>query len=72
MHLLNVRAIPTGPNSRRVAFTPERSGKIRVQIQDSGADTNRRLPVASSSVGNVRQGYIDGNCSTRHQHGRPA
>jgi hypothetical protein len=59
MHLLNVRAIPTGPNSRRVAFTPERSGKIRVQIQDSGADTNRRLPVASSSVGNVRQGYID-------------
>ncbi|MES0032097.1 hypothetical protein [Mesorhizobium sp. M0040] len=58
--LANVRAILLSPSVRRVAFTPAQSGTLRLQLQDSGADTNRRLRVLASSAGRVEDGEIAG------------
>lgn len=60
MSLTNVRAIPLTPRVRRVAFTPTCTGNIRLQLQDSGADTNRKLSVLSSTLGSVQNGEIIG------------
>ena len=57
--LMNCRAITTGPRSRRVAFTPDQSGGIRLLLQDSGADTNHKLSVTKSSVGTVKTGIVE-------------
>ncbi|RWO32345.1 MAG: hypothetical protein EOS10_11645 [Mesorhizobium sp.] len=56
----NVRAIPLSSTVRRVAFTPVQSGTLRLQLQDSGADTNRRLRVLAASAGRVVDGEITG------------
>ena len=57
--LTNCRAITTGPRGRRLAFTPDQSGEIRLLVQDSGADTNHKLSIAKSSVGTVQTGIVE-------------
>lgn len=59
VRLLNVRSIPIGARKRKVAFTPDFSGDVRIAIEDSGADSNHALQVVSSTAGTVSQGKID-------------
>ena len=59
VRLLNVRSIPIGARKRKVAFTPDFSGDVRIAVEDSGADSNHALQVVSSTVGTVNQGKID-------------
>jgi hypothetical protein len=56
--LRNVRAVPVAADRRTIAFTPGETGKLVVELQDSGADTNRPLIVTSSSHGKVANGRI--------------
>ncbi len=58
--LVDVRAVPLGPSSRRVAFTPAEAGLLLIELQDSGTDTNHALNVATSSLGAVEAGRITG------------
>jgi hypothetical protein len=58
--LANVRSIPMGTRKRKVAFTPDFSGDVRIAVEDSGADSNHALQVVSSSAGTVNQGKIEG------------
>jgi hypothetical protein len=56
--LENVRAVPLTARKRRVAFTPKITGTMLLELQDSGADTNYALSVASSDHGIVSKGRI--------------
>ena len=56
--LSDVRAVLTGPRSRRVAFTPHMTGSVLVELQDSGADTNYALTVVASDQGTAAKGRI--------------
>jgi hypothetical protein len=56
--LQNVRAVPINASKRRITFTAGQSGTFRLQVQDSGADTNRKLSIISSSSGVVKNGEI--------------
>ncbi len=58
--LQNVRAVPIALGRRKIAFTPAISGIISVELQDSGADTNYRLNVLSTTVGKLQKGIIEG------------
>jgi hypothetical protein len=57
--LSDVRCIPVTPRLRRVAFTPDYSGEIKVSVQDSGADANYALKVVSCNHGSVSRGLIE-------------
>jgi uncharacterized membrane protein YgcG len=61
--LRNVRAVVLAPGKRRIAFTPEVGGEVRVELEDSGADTNRLLRVKGSSVGVIADGRLQLNCT---------
>ena len=58
--LSNVRAIPLGPSQRRLSFTPSKTCRARLMVEDSGADTNHKLQIKSATQGTVVQGLIDG------------
>lgn len=56
----DVRAVPLADRrKRRVAFTPLSSGMGRIQLQDSGADTDRPLKIVASNVGTVNSGVVE-------------
>lgn len=56
----DVRAVPLADkNKRRIAFTPLQNVMGRVQLQDSGADTDRPLKVVASSMGKIVNGLVD-------------
>ncbi|NJO33085.1 MAG: hypothetical protein HC869_07990 [Rhodospirillales bacterium] len=55
----DVRAIPLDAHRRRVAFTPETTGTVVLELQESGADTNYALTVADSDKGVINKGQID-------------
>lgn len=57
--LRDVRAVLLDVRKRRVAFTPQVTGTVMIELQDSGADTNYALSVASSDQGAVNKGRID-------------
>jgi hypothetical protein len=59
VRLLNVRSVPIGARKRRVAFTPDFSGDVKIAVEDSGADSNHALQVVSSTAGTVTNGRID-------------
>ena len=61
--LRNVRAVVTAPSTRRVSFTPEMGGELRLELEDSGADTNRLLRITETSVGNVADGRVKLTCN---------
>jgi len=58
VRLRDVRSIPTGLRGRRIAFTSDYSGEVNIVVQDSGADTNHKLQIASCSQGKIAQGLI--------------
>lgn len=60
--LRNVRAVVLAPNSRRISFTPDLDGVVRVELEDSGADTNRFLRAVASSSGAVVDGRLKIEC----------
>jgi hypothetical protein len=62
LSLRNVRAIVVGPNQRRISFTPDISGEIRIELEDSGADTNRLLRITKVSQGMLAEGRVKVSC----------
>lgn len=58
--LSNVRSVIVSPRKRRVAFTPTFDGKMQLSVYEAGADTDRRLTIARSSIGKVKQGVVKG------------
>jgi uncharacterized membrane protein YgcG len=64
LQVRNVRAVVLAPTKRRVIFTPTQAGEIRVELEDSGADTNRNLKVTASSAGSVIDGSVRLTCGT--------
>lgn len=60
MSLKNVRAVILGEAKRRIAFTADATGLLRVELEDSGADTNRLLRCTSTSLGAIEDGRITG------------
>lgn len=60
--LKNVRAVVLSSDKRRIAFTPHHTGIVRLELEDSGADTNRFLKVKASDIGQVTDGRVQFNC----------
>jgi hypothetical protein len=58
IELSNVRSVRLTQSKRRVAITPNFTGKMEVVVYEAGADTDRRLDVLKSSLGKVRKGLI--------------
>lgn len=58
VQLRNVRSVVLGPSRRRIAFTAEKAGKLRVELEDSGADTNRSLRLETTSVEEIDDGRL--------------
>jgi hypothetical protein len=54
----NVRAIPSGSKTRKLAFTPIKSGKIAVHLKEAGADSDYDISVVKSDKGNVSNGGV--------------
>jgi hypothetical protein len=65
--LRNVRAVVIGANRRRLAFTPDVSGTFWIALEDSGADSNRALPVLNASTGSVSEGRVQIACEANHR-----
>lgn len=61
--LQNVRAVILSPARRRISFTPEIAGQVKVTLEDSGADTNRTLKITSTSAGIVLGGDLNIQCN---------
>jgi len=59
VNLANVRAVPITDTRRKIAFTPDYSGELVVALEDSGADRNYRLGIASADVGKVKSGKLE-------------
>ncbi len=60
--LRNVRAVVTSPTRRRISFTPELTGDLKVELEDSGADTNRLLRMIEASNGTIIDGRMKIAC----------
>jgi len=54
----NVRAIILGGNSRKISFTPAKSGMVSIGVMEAGADSDYDLAIASSDVGVVNKGRV--------------
>ncbi|UYN99124.1 MAG: hypothetical protein KIT02_14510 [Devosia sp.] len=57
--LRDVRAVVLSPTRRRIAFTSPETGIFKLQLQDSGADSNHPLTIVSSSQGTVKAGRVE-------------
>jgi hypothetical protein len=55
----NVRSVIRGPFKRRIGFTPNMTGKIRIVLFEAGADVDRKLTIKESTGGTVRNGHIE-------------
>lgn len=56
--LSNPRAVVLTPGTRRIGFTPSRSGKVSIVLFEVGADSDYPLSVKKSSIGEVSNGKI--------------
>jgi hypothetical protein len=54
----DVRSVILEKNKRRIFFTPPTTGLYKLQVEDSGADTNYPLSVTTSSSGEVENGIL--------------
>ena len=64
----NVRAIPSGSRTRKVSFTPSKSGKISIRLMQAGADTDYDVFIKKSSSGNISNGCIEMNVVAGHRY----
>lgn len=58
VQLNNLRAVISAPKKRRISVTPDYTGKVEIQVFDSGADTNAVLNIAAADIGNIKKGKI--------------
>lgn len=58
IHLADVRQVKNSTTSRSVFFTPEKSGKVRVELFDCGAELDSKLDVVTADSGTVKGGEI--------------
>lgn len=54
----NVRAILTGTRTRKLAFTPIKSGRIAVHLKEAGADSDYDISIITSDKGAITNGGI--------------
>lgn len=54
----NVRAIIVDKKSRRISFTPSKTGPISVGIFEAGADSDYDVPIIASDIGSVTKGKV--------------
>jgi hypothetical protein len=54
----NVRAILSGTRTRKLAFTPVKSGKIAVHLKEAGADSDYDISIIRSDMGVITNGGI--------------
>jgi hypothetical protein len=54
----NVRAILNGTRTRKLAFTPVKSGKIAVHLKEAGADSDYDISIIKSDKGDITNGGI--------------
>ncbi len=54
----NVRAIVVDKKSRRISFTPTKTGSISIGAFEAGADSDYEVPIISSDVGSVAEGKV--------------
>lgn len=55
----NIRALPTGVRTRKIAFTPIKSGKISVRLMEAGADSDYEISVEKAIGFTVKKGRIE-------------
>jgi uncharacterized membrane protein YgcG len=55
----NVRAILSGAKTRKLAFTPVKSGKIAVHVKEAGADSDYDVSIASTDKGALKSGGVE-------------
>jgi len=58
LSLSNPRAVVLTPGTRRISFTPLRSGRVIIAMFEVGADSDYVLDVKKSSIGEVSNGKI--------------
>ena len=58
VELSNIRSLGKGGNKRILIFTPTRSGKVALKVLEAGADTDYRVEVVKSSLGETKNGAI--------------
>ena len=56
--LSNPRAVVLTPGTRRIGFTPSRSGKVSIALLEVGADSDYPLNIKKSSIGEISNGKI--------------
>lgn len=63
----NIRAIATDGKHRKIFFTPNKNGKIALEVMEAGADTDYSIAVESSDYGTLEKGklLIDVNANSR-------
>lgn len=54
----NVRAILSGANTRKIAFTPVSSGKIVLHVKEAGADSDYDVAIVKSGLGVLAKGGV--------------
>lgn len=54
----NVRAILTGGKTRKIAFTPVKSGKIILHVKEAGADVDYDVPIVNADSGTLSKGKV--------------
>ena len=66
----NVRAILTGGKTRKIAFTPVKSGKIILHAKEAGADSDYDVLIVKAGQGTLSKGGGDSGCAGRlpYQH----
>lgn len=54
----NVRAIVVNNKTRRISFTPTKTGQISIGVFEAGADSDYEVPVISTDMGSVTKGKV--------------
>lgn len=54
----NVRAIMRGPSTRKISFTPQKTGRISLQVLEAGADADYAVGIQGADEGTVRRGAL--------------
>lgn len=54
----NIRALGSSGKSRKVFFTPSKSGKIALGVMEAGADADYSIGIESSDIGTVEKGKV--------------
>jgi uncharacterized membrane protein YgcG len=54
----NVRAILVDDNSRRILFTPSKTGQVSIGLMEAGADSDYDISISASNIGSVKNGKV--------------